>query len=93
MFQSSPLLLQALPQVMLLLPLILAGGDVPDGQVDGTIDDVHIYSPAPSSSEIQTIYNSGTIPPLPSSTKFVMGNRIRVSSRLLRSTPSTGGTS
>jgi hypothetical protein len=52
MLQTSSLLLQVLPQLMLLLRLILAGGSVPDRQFDVTIDDVWIYNHALSFSNI-----------------------------------------
>lgn len=77
---------------MLLLRLIFAGESVSDRQFDGTIDDVRIYNHAFPFSDIKTIYNSGTtLPPPPSSTKVVIGDRVRVSSGPLNagSNPST----
>jgi Right handed beta helix region len=92
MLQPSSLLLQTLPQVIMLLALTLPGWSVPGPQFGGTIDDVPIYNRTLASSELHSIYNSGTtLAPPSSSTKTVMGDRVRVSSETLnaRSTAST----
>jgi Right handed beta helix region len=92
--QAFSLLLQALLQLMLLLQFVVAGESVPDRQFDGTTDDVWIYNHLPF-SDIKTIYNFGTtlLPPS-SSTKGLIGGRVRVSSGTLNAglSRSTGET-
>src|SRR5215510_549338 len=84
--QAASLLLQALPQVMLLLPLILAGGSVPDRQFYGTINDARTSNLALSDGAI--------LPPPSSSTQDLIGDRVRISPGTLDAglSPSTGET-